>query len=109
AMNIDYLAADGHKWLLGPEGAGVLFCRRNLLATTRPLAIGWMNVINDQDYGHYDLTLKPDARRFECGTNNLPGLLALKAGLELLLNVGTPNVAARLRKLTDRLIAGLCE
>jgi selenocysteine lyase/cysteine desulfurase len=107
AMNVDYLSADGHKWLLGPEGAGVFFCRRELLATTRPLAIGWMNVINDQDYGHYDLTLKSDARRFECGTNNLPGLLALKASLELLLALGTSEVAKRLRVLTDRLIAGL--
>jgi cysteine desulfurase/selenocysteine lyase len=107
AMNIDYLSADGHKWLLGPEGAGVFFCRRELLATTRPLAIGWMNVINDQDYGNYDLTLKPDARKFECGTNNLPGLLALKASLELLLGLGTSNVAARLKTLTDRLTTGL--
>ena len=62
AMNIDYLSADGHKWLLGPEGAGVFFCRRELLGKTRPLAIGWMNVINDQDYGHYDITHKEDAR-----------------------------------------------
>jgi cysteine desulfurase / selenocysteine lyase len=109
AMNIDYLAADGHKWLLGPEGAGVFFCRRELLATTRPLSIGWMNVVNDQDYGNYDLTLKPDARRFECGTNNLPGLLAFKASLELLLHLTTAEVAARLRTLTDRLIPGLRE
>jgi selenocysteine lyase/cysteine desulfurase len=85
AMNIDFLSADGHKWLLGPEGAGVFFCRRELLPTLRPLSVGWMNVVNDQDYGNYDLTLKPDARRFECGTHNIPGLLALKASLELLL------------------------
>jgi cysteine desulfurase/selenocysteine lyase len=108
-MNIDYLAADGHKWLLGPEGAGVFFCRRELLAETRPLAVGWMNVINDQDYGHYDLTLKSDARRFECGTHNLPGLLAFKASLEMLLGFGAEKVAARLRELTDRLIGGLVE
>jgi len=108
-MNIDYLAADGHKWLLGPEGAGVFFCRRELLANTRPLSIGWMNVINDQDYGHYDLTLKSDARRFECGTHNLPGLLAFKASLELLLNLGVQAVSQRLRTLTDRLCSGLNE
>lgn len=109
AMNVDYLAADGHKWLLGPEGAGVFFCRRELLAITRPLSVGWMNVINDQDYGHYDLTLKSDARRFECGTHNLPGLLAFKASLELLLNLGVQAVSQRLRTLTDRLCSGLIE
>lgn len=107
AMNIDYLSADGHKWLLGPEGAGIFFCRREMLAKTRPLVIGWMNVVNDQDYGHYDLTLKADARRFECGTHNVPGLLALKASLEMLLAIGVENVAGRLKELTDRLIAAL--
>jgi selenocysteine lyase/cysteine desulfurase len=107
AMNIDYLSADGHKWLLGPEGAGVFYCRRALLETTRPLAIGWMNVINDQDYGNYDLTLKPDARRYECGTHNVPGLLAFKASLELLASVGVNAVSDRLKSLTDRVIAGV--
>jgi selenocysteine lyase/cysteine desulfurase len=107
AMNIDYLSADGHKWLLGPEGAGVFYCRRELLDHTRPLAIGWLNVINDQDYGNYDLTLKPDARRFECGTLNVPGLLAFKASLELLASIGVDSMAARLKRLTDRAIDGL--
>src|SRR5687767_14225034 len=46
AMNIDFLAADGHKWLLGPEGAGIFYCRRDLLSKMRPLVMGWMNVIN---------------------------------------------------------------
>jgi selenocysteine lyase/cysteine desulfurase len=106
-MNIDYLSADGHKWLLGPEGAGVFYCRRELLEKTRPLIVGWMNVVNDQDYGNYDFTLKPDARRFECGTHNVPGLLGLKAALEILLGVGVEDVAKRLKLLTNRLVAGL--
>jgi selenocysteine lyase/cysteine desulfurase len=109
AMNIDYLAADGHKWLLGPEGAGVMYCRRELLPQTRPLIVGWMNVVNAQDFGHYDFTLRPDAAKFECGSWNVPGFLALKTSLELLLSLGTEAVAARLRVLTNRLIAGLKE
>jgi cysteine desulfurase/selenocysteine lyase len=109
AMNIDYLAADGHKWLLGPEGAGVMYCRRELLPQTRPLIVGWMNVVNAQDFGRYDFTLRADAAKFECGSWNVPGCLALKASLELLLSLGTEAVAARLRVLTDRLIAGLKE
>jgi cysteine desulfurase/selenocysteine lyase len=46
AMNIDYLSADGHKWLLGPEGAGIFYCRRELIERTRPVLIGWMNVVD---------------------------------------------------------------
>jgi cysteine desulfurase / selenocysteine lyase len=107
AMCIDYLAADGHKWLLGPEGAGVFYVRQDLQDRTRPLAVGWMNVINADDYGDYDYTLKADARRYECGSYNIVGLLGLKASLELLAGIGTDALAARLKTLTDRLIAGL--
>jgi selenocysteine lyase/cysteine desulfurase len=109
AMNIDFLSADGHKWLLGPEGAGVFYCRRELIEMTRPLTVGWMNVVNEQDYGHYDYTLKSDAGRFECGTYNVPGLLALKAAVELLTEVGVEAVAARLQHLTGHLIRRLTE
>lgn len=109
AMAIDFLAADGHKWMLGPEGAGIFYCRRELIERTHPLSIGWMNVINADDYGHYDFTLKSDAGRFECGSYNVPGLLALRQSLQLLEQAGIEQVAARLHTLTDRLAAGLGE
>jgi selenocysteine lyase/cysteine desulfurase len=107
AMNIDYLSADGHKWLLGPEGAGVFYCRHELLEQTRPVTVGWMNVVNAQDYGNYDYTLRPDAGRYECGSYNVPGLLSFGAAVELLMSLGVEAVSARLRDLTDRLIDGL--
>lgn len=106
-MNIDFLSADGHKWLLGPEGAGIFYCRRELLAAVRPLIIGWMNVVRAEDYGRYDFTLKDDARRFECGTHNVAGFLGLKASVELLASAGAMEIARRLKLLTDRLSAGL--
>jgi len=107
AMNIDYLAADGHKWLLGPEGAGIFYCRRELIERTRPLMVGWMNVIDNLNYGTYNYTLKSDAGRFECGTYNIPGLLGFKASLELLLSLGTENVANRIHALGEHLIERL--
>ncbi|HEY2586932.1 MAG TPA: aminotransferase class V-fold PLP-dependent enzyme [Tepidisphaeraceae bacterium] len=109
AMGIDFLSADGHKWMLGPEGAGIFYCRRERIETLRPLTIGWMNVINALDYGHYDYTLKPDAGRYECGTYNVPGLHALKAAVELLTDVGVDRIAQRVRELTDHLIQRLVE
>ncbi len=109
AMNIDYLFADGHKWLMGPEGAGLFYCRRELLERTRPLMVGWLNVIDQKNEGDYNYTLKPDAGRFECGTYNIAGLLGLKASLELLQGIGTAAIFERLRILTDRLIMGLSQ
>jgi selenocysteine lyase/cysteine desulfurase len=107
-MNIDYLSADGHKWMLGPEGAGIFYCRRSLIDRTRPLMVGWMNVINAETYGSYDYVLKSDAGRFECGTYNVPGLIGLKASLELLFNtVGIDAISQRIKHLTDRLTGKL--
>jgi selenocysteine lyase/cysteine desulfurase len=107
AMHIDFLSADGHKWLLGPEGAGIFFIRKELLEQIRPLSIGANSVINPQAYGDYDYTLKPDASRYESGTLNIPGMLAMEAAMKLLQSVGIENIAARCKQLTDRLIAGL--
>jgi cysteine desulfurase / selenocysteine lyase len=106
-MHIDFLSADGHKWLLGPEGAGIFFCRRELIDRTRPLMVGWMNVVDAQNYGTYDYTLRPDAARFECGSHNVPGLLALRASLQMLQSIGIPQISQRLKTLGDALVSGL--
>ncbi|HEY4330452.1 MAG TPA: aminotransferase class V-fold PLP-dependent enzyme [Phycisphaerae bacterium] len=106
AMHIDYLSAGGHKWMLGPEGLGIFFCRRGLLDTLKP-EVGWMNVINATDYEHFDFTLRPDARRFECGGYNIAGVLALGASLEMLLNIGIHAIWSRVHALTTLLVEGL--
>jgi cysteine desulfurase/selenocysteine lyase len=107
AMNIDYLSAGGHKWLLGPEGTGIFFCRAQLIEKTRPALIGWMNVADPLNYGKYDYTLRADARRYEPGSYNVAGLLALKASVDLLASIGGQPLANRLRALTDRLVDGV--
>jgi cysteine desulfurase / selenocysteine lyase len=107
AMHIDYLSADGHKWLLGPEGAGIFFCRRQLIEHTRPLMVGWMNVTDALNYSKYDFTLRADGGRFECGSYNVPGLLALRASMQLLQSADIQQIANRIKLLTDVLINGL--
>jgi selenocysteine lyase/cysteine desulfurase len=69
--------------------------------------VGWMNVVNAQQYGDYNYTLRPDAGRFECGTYNVPGLLGLKASLDLLRSAGIDSIEQRVKRLTDRLVSGL--
>jgi selenocysteine lyase/cysteine desulfurase len=63
-----------------------------------------MNVVDAQNYGDYNYTLKSDAGRFECGTYNVPGLLALKASVDLLRTARIGAIATRVRELTDLLI-----
>ena len=107
AMKIDFLSADGHKWMMGPEGAGVFYCRKELLESMDPLIVGWLNMVNSQNFGQYEFALKPDARRFECGCHNVAGLLGLKAALDMLDRIGIAAIAQRVKTLTDRLIVGI--
>lgn len=107
AMNIDFLSADGHKWMLGPEGAGIFYIRRELVEHVRPTNIGWMNVVDAQNYGDYNYTLKPDATRFECGSHNVVGLMGLKASLDMFAAIGIEHAMNRIKVLTDRLIEGV--
>jgi selenocysteine lyase/cysteine desulfurase len=98
---IDFLAADGHKWLLGPEGAGVFYLRREHMARLRPIGIGWNSVAGAHDFSRIDLKLKDTAERFEGGSMNLAGLLALGASLELLGRFDAEAVAQRVIEVTD--------
>jgi len=107
AMHIDYLSADGHKWLLSPEGAGIFYCRRELIEKTHPPLVGWLSVQHPHDFDRIDFRLRGDAARFECGTWNVPGFLGLKASLEVLAEVGAAALSRRIRELTDSLVAGL--
>ena len=100
---IDFLAADGHKWLLGPEGTGIFYCRRELLDLLHPLGVGWNSVVGARDFSRTDFRLKPNAGRWEGGTYNVAGITALGASLELLLHLGISRIAERVHELTEHL------
>jgi selenocysteine lyase/cysteine desulfurase len=100
---IDFLSADGHKWLLGPEGAGVFWIRRDLVDRLRPISVGWNSVVGAWDFSTIDLTLKPHAGRWENGTLNVGGVAALGASLGLLLEIGIDAIEKRVLELTDYL------
>ena len=108
-MNIDYLSADGHKWMLGPDGAGIFYCRGELLDRTRPLTLGATSVINFMDFGDYDFTLRPDARRFECGAHNVAGLMGFRASVDLLLEVGIDAIGQRIKSIGERFLSAVAE
>lgn len=101
-VGVDFLAADGHKWLLGPEGAGLFFVRREHLPLLRPLSVGWNSVVRAHDFSRIELCLRPDAARYEGGSRNMAGHLALGASLQLLAGVG---LSAGRSALADRVLA----
>ena len=107
AEGIDFLSADGHKWLLGPEGCGLFYCREDLCEMLHPNVVGWMSMVDATNYGDYQFRFQPDARRFEPGSYNIPGILALGASLELILEIGPKEIWKRIEALTGRLCAAL--
>ena len=103
AAHIDALAADGHKWMLGPEGNGILYIRRKWLDAIEPVEFGWTNPANYNDYSSRDMTLRPDAGRYECGTLNTVGCFGQRGALELLLEVGIERIAPAIDALAQQI------
>jgi cysteine desulfurase/selenocysteine lyase len=105
AMNVDFLAADGHKWLLGPEGAGLFYVKRELLNLLRPIGIGWNSVADGHDFAATQWKLKPSAARYEGGTMNTGGFVALGASLALLASYeatgGVGSLGRRVLEITE--------
>jgi len=105
-FHIDALAADGHKWLLGPEGCAILYISRKLQEMVEPVEFGWTNVSGHSDYAKRDRTLRPDAGRYECGTLNTIGCYGLRASIDFLLGVGVSNIAPAVQALGDQIAEG---
>ena len=98
---VDFLAADGHKWLLGPEGSGVFYCRREHLDWLRPMGIGWNSVRHAYDFNRIELDLKRSASRYEGGSQNMVGSIGLLESLKLLARFGPAAIQTRIAEVTD--------
>ena len=109
SAGVDFFAADGHKWLLGPEGAGLLYIRREHLDLLRPLRLGWNSVVHDGDFDRLELVLKGTAERYEGGSPNMPGLFGLAASIEMLRRIGIEQICRRIVEVTDLLCQRLRE
>lgn len=107
--HVDFLAADAHKWLLGPCAAGILYVRKSLQEKLKPTILGWHNVRCANFIAQENIVHPPDSRRFEAGSANLVGLAGMQAGMELLLEVGIDNIAAELLRKRALLVPALQE
>lgn len=101
AAGVDFLAADGHKWMLGPEGAGIFYVRQEHLSRLRPIGVGWHSVVNAHRFDQSEMILRGDAVRFEGGSLNRVGFIGLAASLELLAGLG---LSAHRSPLADRVL-----
>lgn len=104
ACNADVVVADGHKWMLGPEGVALFYVRDTVRPLLKLHEYGWHMLSNPGDFHRKSWTVASDARRFECGSPNMLGIHALHASLSLLLEIGMPQVEAALLERTSHLI-----
>lgn len=107
ARQVDFLTADAHKWLLGPQGIGILFVRRSRFDSLHPAAVGWKSVVANKDFSRSTFELPDSARRYEPGSLNALGLTGLHAALSLLRKVGVDNIGRRLDALRAVLVPAL--
>ena len=90
SWGVDFAASDGHKWLLGPEGAGIAYIRRDLLPLLRPLGLGWNSAARSADFSQTEMRLKETAARYEGGTFPVATFIGLAASLQMLRQLGGP-------------------
>ena len=94
--HVDFLAADAHKWMLGPCSAGILYVKREMQDRLKPVVQGWHNLSCPDFIAQETLDYKPDARRYEAGTANLLGIVGHQASLQLIDALDLDKIAADL-------------
>jgi selenocysteine lyase/cysteine desulfurase len=100
----DVVVADGHKWMLGPEGLALFYCRESWRPQLKLNQFGWHMIEAMGDFDRTDWQPADSARRFECGSSNMLGIHALHASLTLLMEHGVEAVATTIQGLTQVII-----
>lgn len=110
ADGIDYLATGSHKWLMGLEGVGFVYARRELARRFRPHVAGWLGhpdpfAFLSQGEGllRYDKPLRDAVDVFEQGTFNAAGCVAIEASMSLLADLGVEAIHAHANRYLDAL------
>lgn len=104
---VDFLSADSHKWMLGPMSAGIFYVREELQDLLRPSLLGSWNVRSPNFIAQTEIAFERGGRRYEPGALNISGILGMKAGIDLIQEVGLAAISAQLLKLKARLHARL--
>lgn len=104
AAQVDFLVTGGLKWLLGGPGIAYLYVRRDLAARLRPTAVGWFAHRNQFAFDIHGFEYADGARRFEGGTPSVAAIYAGGAGLEIVAEIGVPQIRRRQVELLEVLI-----
>ncbi|MCI4626729.1 MAG: aminotransferase class V-fold PLP-dependent enzyme [Candidatus Magnetoovum sp. WYHC-5] len=104
ACNIDWLSADGHKWMCGPEGIGLVWTSKRAMSIIEPPCKGWFGVKKPMDFEVFDQEYAADASRYQDGSPMMLGIMAYNAALSMLLDCGIDNIYKRVIALSSYVI-----
>ena len=105
--HVDLLAADAHKWLLGPCGAGLMYVREAVQTRVNPPIYGWNNVRCPNYVAQEQIVLRTGSQKYEAGTHNLLGIVGLVTAMELIVELGVENIACELLRKRALLVPAL--
>lgn len=88
----DFVVADGHKWMTGPEGLALFYCAAQHRETLTLHEFGWHMMEQPHDFSQVDWRPADSAQRFECGSPNMLSMFALNASLAVLLDIGMSKI-----------------
>jgi len=106
SLQIDFLSAGGHKWLMAPIGTGFFYCSKRCLELLEPPTVGYHSVAKHEAHMDYELAFRPDAGRFEEALVNFPGIYGLEAAVDVLLDIGPAEIESHILGLNAQ-AAGL--
>lgn len=106
AIHADFIIADAHKWLLGPEGIAVFYVSQQQREKLRLTQFGWHMMETVGNYTKPEFVPTPTARRFEAGSPNMLGIHALHASMQLIMQVGIETIWQNIQERMQVLIAG---
>lgn len=115
AGGVDYMAVGGHKWLMGPEGAGFLYVHPDRAPALVPRLAGWLSheapidFLFGPDLLRYDKPIRPTADALEAGSQNTLGYAGLEAAVDAILDIGRHRIFSHVQIYLDQLEAGLVE
>ncbi|MFB6160296.1 MAG: aminotransferase class V-fold PLP-dependent enzyme [Haloferacaceae archaeon] len=102
----DFVAGAGHKWLMGPWGAGFVHVHPDAVAALQPVGAGY-RAVEDSKAPLDEMRLREDAGRIEYGGTSPAPYAGLQEALDLVDDIGMDTITGRIEELTDRLKAGL--
>jgi selenocysteine lyase/cysteine desulfurase len=100
---IDAAACASHKWLLSPEGIGILYLSDRARDRIEPTLVGWISVPNPEDYYNFEQGWHEGTLAWETGTGPSSLFYGMEESLKLLTETGIEEIASHLETLTDYL------